>query len=99
MKGPQEPVFLQSPVCFGGVIVTVIAGLLWLDISLHSLLLITLVWIAGHTAFLGFHFQEIKSAMISGKVVSKITRRAVFHRRQPAMPVRGARRQRAVVRA
>lgn len=66
MKGPQEPGFLQSLVCFGGVIVIVIAGLLWLGISLHSLLLIALVWVAGHAAFLGFHFQEIKSAMISG---------------------------------
>ena len=66
MKGPQEPGFLQSLLCFGGVIVTVIAGLLWLGISLHSLLLIALVWVAGHAAFLGFHFREIKSAMISG---------------------------------
>lgn len=66
MKSPQEPGFVQSMVCFGGVIVTVIAGLLWLAISLHSLLLIALVWVAVHAAFLGFHFQEIKSAMISG---------------------------------
>jgi len=66
MKGPQEPGFLQSLVCFGGVVVIVIAGLLWLSISLHSLLLIALVWVAGHSTFLGFHFQEIKSAMIAG---------------------------------
>ncbi|MDA0706361.1 MAG: Na+/H+ antiporter NhaC [Proteobacteria bacterium] len=66
MKDPQEPGFLQSMICFGGVIVTVIAGMLWLGISLHSLLLIALVWVAGHAALLGFHFQEIKSAMISG---------------------------------
>ncbi|MFL2547047.1 MAG: Na+/H+ antiporter NhaC [Candidatus Rariloculaceae bacterium] len=66
MKGPQEPGFIQSLVCFGGVIVTVIAGLLWLGISLHSLLLIALVWVAGHSAVLGFNFQAIKSAMISG---------------------------------
>ena len=66
MKDPQQPGFLQSLACFGGVVVTVIAGLLWLNISLHSLLLIALVWVAGHAAFLGFQFQEIKSAMISG---------------------------------
>lgn len=66
MKGPQDPGFLQSLVCFGGVVVIVIAGLLWLDISLHSLLLIALVWVAGHAALLGFHFQGIKSGMISG---------------------------------
>jgi NhaC family Na+:H+ antiporter len=66
MKGPQEPNFWHSLACFGGVIVTVIAGLLWLGISLHSLLLIALVWVAGHAALLGFHFREIKFAMISG---------------------------------
>ena len=44
----------------------VIVGLLWLGISLHSLLLIALIWVAGHSVIIGFHFQEIKSAMISG---------------------------------
>ncbi|MDA0706395.1 MAG: Na+/H+ antiporter NhaC [Proteobacteria bacterium] len=66
MKGPQEPGFSQSLICFGGVIVTVIAGMLWLNINLHSLLLIALVWVACHSAVLGFRFHAIKSAMISG---------------------------------
>ena len=66
MKSPQEPGFIQSLICFGGVIVTVIAGMLWLDINLHSLLLIALIWVAGHSVALGFRFQAIKSAMIAG---------------------------------
>jgi NhaC family Na+:H+ antiporter len=66
MKDPQEPRFLQSVICFGGVIVIVIAGLLWLEVSLHSLLLIALVWVAAHSAVLGFSFQAIKTAMIDG---------------------------------
>jgi NhaC family Na+:H+ antiporter len=66
MKSPQEPGFLQSLICFGGVIVIVIAGMLWLDINLHSLMLIALVWVAGHSTFLGFHFNAIKAAMIAG---------------------------------
>ena len=66
MKDPREPGFLQSAVCFGGVIVIVIAGLLWLEISLHSLLLIALVWVAVHSAFLGFNFHAIKTAMMGG---------------------------------
>jgi NhaC family Na+:H+ antiporter len=53
-------------ICFGGVIVIVIAGLLWLEISLHSLLLIAIVWVAVHSTTLGFSFQAIKTAMISG---------------------------------
>jgi len=68
MKGSQEPGFLRSLVCFGGVIVIVIAGLLWLSISLHSLLLIALVWVCGHSAALGFRFNEIKAALIAGIV-------------------------------
>ncbi len=66
MKSPQEPGFVRSLICFGGVIVTVIAGMLWLDISLHSLLLLALIWVAGHSVAIGFRFQAIKSAMISG---------------------------------
>ena len=52
--------------CFGGVIVIVIAGMLWLDVNLHSLMLIALVWVAGHSTLIGFDFRAIKSAMISG---------------------------------
>ncbi len=66
MKVPQEPGFLQSLICFGGVIATVITGMLWLNISLHSLLLIALVWVACWSAALGSGFSAIKSAMISG---------------------------------
>ena len=66
MEDSQEPSFFHSLVCFGGVIVTVITGMLWLSISLHSLLVVALVWVAGHSSLLGFGYQKIKSAMISG---------------------------------
>ena len=66
IKAPQDPSFLHSLLCFGGVIVIVISGMLWLGISLHSLLVIALVWVAGHSSLLGFSYEEIKSAMISG---------------------------------
>lgn len=66
MKAFKQPGFAQSLLCFGGIIVLVIAGLLWLEISLHSLLLIAIVWVAGHSTVLGFRFGEIKSAMIAG---------------------------------
>lgn len=66
MKAQQDPGFLHSLICFGGVIITVIVGLLWLGISLHSLLLIALVWVAIHSVVLGFDFAAIKSAMSSG---------------------------------
>jgi len=66
MKVPQEPGFLRSLTCFGGVIAIVIVGILALGINLHTLLIIALVWVAGHSAVLGLSFDEIKAAMISG---------------------------------
>ncbi|MDG2108134.1 MAG: Na+/H+ antiporter NhaC [Woeseiaceae bacterium] len=66
MREHQESGFLQSMICFGGVIMIIIVGLLWLEISLHSLMLIALIWVACHSISLGFRFPEIKTAMISG---------------------------------
>ena len=66
MKDTRDPGFSHSLLCFGGVIVIVISGLLWLGISLHSLLVIALVWVAGHSYWLGFSYKSIKSSMISG---------------------------------
>ena len=63
---PREPSFLHSLICFGGVMVIVISGMLWLGIALHSLLVLALVWVAGHSSMLGFSYIEIKSAMIAG---------------------------------
>ena len=44
----------------------VIAGMLWLGISLHSLLVIAVIWVASHSALLGYSYNTIKSAMIAG---------------------------------
>ena len=44
----------------------VIAGMLWLGISLHSLLVIAVIWVASHSALLGYSYNSIKSAMIAG---------------------------------
>ena len=66
MKGPQEPGFLHSLLSFGGVVVTVIVGLLWFGISLHSLLIVALIWVAGNAAALGVPYPSIKTAMTAG---------------------------------
>ena len=66
MKHIQAPGFWHSLLTFGGVIIIVIAGMLWLGISLHSLLLLALIWVGAHSSAIGFDFHEIKSAMISG---------------------------------
>ena len=64
MNGPKEPTFEHSLVSFGGIIVIVSTGLLWLGISLHSLLLVALICTGEQAMLLGFYFQEIKSALI-----------------------------------
>ena len=57
---------LHSVLSFGGVVAIVIVGLLWFRISLHSLLIVALVWIAGNAAAIGHNYASIKSAMTSG---------------------------------
>ena len=66
MEDSQDPSFLHSLICFGGVIVIVIAGMLSLDINLHSLLVFAVIWVASHSAKLGYGFNTIKFAMIAG---------------------------------
>ncbi len=66
MKEPQEPRLLHSALSFGGVVTIVIVGLLWFGISLHSLLLVSLVWVAGNAVAIGHRYASIKAAMTSG---------------------------------
>ena len=44
----------------------IIAGMSWLGISLHSLLVVALIWVAGHSVVLGYGYHEIKFGMIGG---------------------------------
>ena len=66
MKEPQEPRLPHSVLSFGGVVTIVIVGLLWFGISLHSLLLVSLVWVAGNAVAIGHRYASIKAAMTSG---------------------------------
>ena len=66
MTSPSEPGWRQSAVCFGGVIAIVIVGLLRFEVNLHSLLILGLVWTAGHAFSLGVPFASIKTAMSGG---------------------------------
>ena len=66
MKGAQEPGFLHSLFSFGGVATVVIVGLLGFGISLHSLLIVALVWVAGNAFTVGHRYDSIKAAATSG---------------------------------
>ena len=62
----KKPGFLQSLLCFGGIIAIVIPGLIVFGINLHVLLIAGLIWTAAHALLLGFDFRQIKSAMSEG---------------------------------
>lgn len=66
MDKSKMPSFVQAIICFGGIIMMVIAGLIYLDINMHVLLMICIVWTCVHVYFLGYGFTEIKSAMSEG---------------------------------
>ena len=66
MEKTHQPGFLHSLASFGGVIFTVIVGMLWFQISLHSLLLVAVVWISLNAVAIGLNYDEIKSSMIEG---------------------------------
>ena len=58
-----RPGLIHSCICFLGVVFFITAGLLMLDISLHSILFFALLWAAGHARYLGFDFPAIRSLM------------------------------------
>ena len=66
MKDPRDPGLLHSVLSFSGVVAIVIIGLLGFGISLHSLLIVALIWIAGNAVVIGHDYASIKTAMTSG---------------------------------
>ena len=66
MQAEKKPSFVQSLICFGGVIGMIIIGLIIYEIPLHVIILIAIIWTAGHAYSLGFKFKAIKAAMSSG---------------------------------
>ncbi|MDA0708226.1 MAG: Na+/H+ antiporter NhaC [Proteobacteria bacterium] len=66
MTKPKLPSFSQAFLCFGGIIAIIVMGLIVLEIDMHVLLLICLLWTCGHSYLLGFSFIQIKKAMSVG---------------------------------
>lgn len=66
MQIEKKPSFFHSLFCFGGIILMIAVGLLKLGIPMHILIFMCLIWTAGHSYYLGYHFPEIKSAMNKG---------------------------------
>lgn len=62
---PRSPSFLQSLVCFSVVIITIAGGLFGLDISLHTLMFICLLWVGLNAYMLGYGYLAIRELMSS----------------------------------
>jgi Na+:H+ antiporter, NhaC family len=62
----KKPSFIQSLICFGGIIGMIVTGLIIYEIPLHVIILIAMIWASGHAYSLGFRFKAIKEAMSHG---------------------------------
>ncbi|MCC3860969.1 Na+/H+ antiporter NhaC [Pseudemcibacter aquimaris] len=62
----KQPSFLHSAICFGGIIVMIITGLIVYSIPIHVIIILAIVWTAVHSYFLGYRFPEMKAAMSKG---------------------------------
>ncbi|MFK7863075.1 MAG: Na+/H+ antiporter NhaC [Pseudohongiellaceae bacterium] len=60
---PPPPSFLQSLLCFCTIVITIAGGLFWLQISLHSLMFLCLVWVGLHAYSLGYSYSQIRDLM------------------------------------
>ncbi|MEX1198640.1 MAG: Na+/H+ antiporter NhaC [Pseudohongiellaceae bacterium] len=63
---PEAPAFLHSLVCFGGNLLLISAGLFALEVSLHILLFLCLIWTGLHLRWLGHDFNAIRDMMNAG---------------------------------
>ncbi|MDG1857835.1 MAG: Na+/H+ antiporter NhaC [Emcibacteraceae bacterium] len=62
----RAPSFLQSIICFGGIIGMIVTGLIVFSIPIHVIIMIAIIWSAGHAYSLGLRYQQIKEAMNKG---------------------------------
>ncbi len=66
MSDVREPGFLQSAICFGGIVTMIAVGILGYDVPLHVIILGAIIWSSGHALSLGGNFKDIKNAMNHG---------------------------------
>ena len=66
MSDVRVPSFIQSAICFGGIILMIALGIIKYDIPIHVVIMLAIVWSIGHSLFLGYRFLELKDAMNKG---------------------------------
>lgn len=66
MNTHKAPSFWHALICFGGVLVMIVTGVVAFRISIQVLLMLSIIWVSIHTYFLGYSFGEIKRIMSDG---------------------------------
>lgn len=59
----QNPGAWHGSLCFLGIIVLIGTGLFWLEVSLHSLLFLCLIWAGANARWLGYDYRNIRQFM------------------------------------
>jgi NhaC family Na+:H+ antiporter len=58
-----QPTARHGLLCFSGVVLTIAVGLFGFGVSLHSLMFLCLLWVAGHARWLGHDLLQIRMLM------------------------------------
>jgi NhaC family Na+:H+ antiporter len=66
LNSHKLPSFWHALVCFGGILVVVVTGVVAFRVSIQVLLMLSIIWASIHTYFLGYKFNEIKEIMSNG---------------------------------
>lgn len=62
-KSPREPALLQALICIVGIFLTIAVGLLMVEISIHVLVFLCIIWVSTHTAYLNYSYTDIQRMM------------------------------------
>ncbi len=62
----RQPVLAQAALCFFGNLALISTGLFFLEVSLHILLFLCLVWTGLHARLLGYDYLAIREMMSKG---------------------------------
>ena len=66
MSNFKVPSFLQALLCFGGVLMIIVAGVIKFGVNIHVLLILSIIWSCFHAYSLGYKFKDIKKLMSDG---------------------------------
>lgn len=66
MNEVKKPSFLQSFICFGGIIGMIVIGLIVLEVPMHVIIMFCIIWASLHSYYLGYRYTAIKDAMCTG---------------------------------